>query len=1082
MAHDSVTTPSTYWGSNGSGGDVTINSLYELRETLENIASAVELSPKFDDNVRHSNTSGRSSIFELNQNGEFAKDEFGQTIPRQHIGSVNTHYNETINGYWESTQYTSLNQWGTNEIYSALLQRYDDGDTNSTVTVIGLDLDTVNIDPNFGPNVDRYNNASTENTSVQQEFEEQDVLLRLSSDFWNDLGNVYSSDVNSSAEISIDSSFNGKVLDLDSISTSDYKELRDEINNALDLKFISEDPLYSAEFTSHINGNAVFRNTASGAQISLNITDIDDSGWPSGGSGLGAVEVDYDEFGNHIQTEIEFGVSEWSVEQFLSSANQAFEYNNSAPPSSIENFGSASTQRWDLDSIDVWSNGTPNGIPSNNLQDLFDESLQNQEISFYTSFSGYQDGEAYFTPKLEVYDYVNNIVDFQTGESGFDLELIGPNQSNVLSKPSTNNYSANLHYQAFNTDTSIPITEFGMVNVHYNTQYDGLGTQNFDFNTASLNDIDNRYPEYANTDASIDFYLKDFNLHSYSNDPLVGSSQINFHRDNQNELFRITSSSGAYQGQGIEAAFPNIDLVDTFTLLNAFNPSSAYPLNAQLELLEDYGDEALAFTYALSNTSNNQALSQNAVLGDSVDHYSTYNLDIFAESLVDDFRLEATDFTINFNPLLFENISASDIRIDGVMPVANAVSIDNEVGTIRIAAASLSDLTTGEDPYGNLGYGIGTDPQKLATISLDFSESQIENLARNPDGSLVISPLAFEIETNLDETIFSQDFYDDNGLLNREILSLDDLGGGVDVDGQDVTLYEAKINFKQLGDGLVIGTDRVIGSDASFTNLIRSGDLLTTKSEWLNVGNIQANNLNYSALYNQNATLENADFSQTSVASGSFIDGVFVEDARESTTLTTDIRITGAAGNVVDLSDGIVSIQSDGSEVFTNKGKGSSNLITFQGDLNYDGRVSMKDLAYLNAGAARQQLVTTVDQHGNTVEVASEASYARDVDADFSGKIDLADLSVLDADWGKTLHTGDEQFQGSSEVSWTELDEQGDDSSWDNDSFKNQNEIETYDDYVGSLESPAASNVIGADGNTSANDGDITGTYFQETA
>ena len=168
----------------------------------------------------------------------------------------------------------------------------------------------------------------------------------------------------------------------------------------------------------------------------------------------------------------------------------------------------------------------------------------------------------------------------------------------------------------------------------------------------------------------------------------------------------------------------------------------------------------------------------------------------------------------------------------------------------------------------------------------------------------------------------------------------------------------AKVNLAQQGDGLVLGTQRVIGSDSSITNLVRSGDTLTTSAEWLNVGNIQANNLSYESLYNQNASLVSADFSKSSIASGSFIDGVFVKDARESTVLTTDIKITGA-GNVVDLADGIVSVKSDaeGSDTFSNAGKGSKNLITFQGDLNYDGRVSMKDLAYLNAGAARQQLV-----------------------------------------------------------------------------------------------------------------------------
>ena len=83
---------------------------------------------------------------------------------------------------------------------------------------------------------------------------------------------------------------------------------------------------------------------------------------------------------------------------------------------------------------------------------------------------------------------------------------------------------------------------------------------------------------------------------------------------------------------------------------------------------------------------------------------------------------------------------------------------------------------------------------------------------------------------------------------------------------------------------------------------------------------------------------------------------------------------------------------------------------------------------------------------------------------------------------GEKRSTGDEQFQGSADVSWSELDEQGSNSSWENDSFKDQNETEADANYVGTLESPSASNVIGADGNTSANDGDSTDTYFQETA
>ena len=141
----------------------------------------------------------------------------------------------------------------------------------------------------------------------------------------------------------------------------------------------------------------------------------------------------------------------------------------------------------------------------------------------------------------------------------------------------------------------------------------------------------------------------------------------------------------------------------------------------------------------------------------------------------------------------------------------------------------------------------------------------------------------------------------------------------------------------------------------------------------------------------------------------------------------------------------------------------------------------MKDLAYLNAGAARQQDAAT----GDLIEDANQdgivdASVASDVDADFSGKIDMADLSVLDNDWGKTLHTGDEDFQGSSDVSWDDLDSQGANTTWDNDSFKDQNAVEAEADYVGSLESPASTGVIGADGNDNSGDSDIGGTEFQD--
>ena len=572
-----------------------------------------------------------------------------------------------------------------------------------------------------------------------------------------------------------------------------------------------------------------------------------------------------------------------------------------------------------------------------------------------------------------------------------------------------------------------------------------------------------------------------------------GDIALNFGYDSDNDSYNLNSITGwgwgeeyrSDDGTGILPSTLQFNW-EQFAALEISNiesgisdPYAPFEISTYLDE-RDFDSLELSYNlYRLSDYLVDEAanginpLNQLAVLGDSVDNNSRFVLDINAESLEDDWNIESTDITIQFDPNLFGAINASDIKIGGALPLANAVQIDNENGTIRLAAASLSNLNKGTGIYGEEDFA-------LASISLDFAEENIKLVDKNSDGSLKINPLSFDISVNEDEAVFSNEYIDDDGLLNREIVSLGELGGHASVIGQDVTLYEAKINLEQQGDGLVLGTERVIGSDASYTNLVRKGDTLTTEATWLNVGNIEANNLTHIGMWNENARLVNGFFSRTSLASGSFIDGVFVEDAREATTFTTDIEITGEAGNVVDLADGIVAIQAAGtSEVFNNQGQGSSNLITFQGDLNYDGRVSMKDLAYLNAGAARQKNVSQGSEGDLDANGILDASVARDVDADFNGSIDLADLAVLDADWGKTLHTGDEQFQGSNDISWSELDNQGESTSWDNDSFKDQNDTESDSDYVGSLESPT-SNAIGADNNQSSGDGGIDGEAFQD--
>ncbi len=500
------------------------------------------------------------------------------------------------------------------------------------------------------------------------------------------------------------------------------------------------------------------------------------------------------------------------------------------------------------------------------------------------------------------------------------------------------------------------------------------------------------------------------------------------------------------------------------------------------------------------------ARKQLAVLGDSVDLSDIYQLDITAKSLAAGYNLATADITINFDPYLFNEIKASDITIGGQLPIANAVRIDNDVGTIRIAAASLGDLDPG-DLYGNhladAGASIGEDGAVLASIDLNFNELNLAELNQNSDGSIddLSTPLFFGLSANQDETVFSTALEDESGFDNREIKSLRELGGDLAVEGEEVTLYEATINLEEQGDGLILSSDLDIGSyNSKQTNLVRTGDTITATSQWTNVGNIKAENIAITGVANDNASLLNTSSfyisstesyqASTNLESGSFVDGAFLQAGQETAQLVADIEITGAAGNVVDLSQGILSLQATGSDVFKNQ-KGSKNLITFQGDLNYDGRVSMKDLAYLNAGAARQQQAS---EHPDAVDANNDgfvdASVARGVDANFDGQISMADLAVLDADWGQSLHQqpingangSQSSFTGSNQISWVELDNQGTtgDAAWDNQAFKDQNALEAGNDFVESLENPTAVGVIGADGNTTANDGDMQGTEFQD--
>ena len=137
------------------------------------------------------------------------------------------------------------------------------------------------------------------------------------------------------------------------------------------------------------------------------------------------------------------------------------------------------------------------------------------------------------------------------------------------------------------------------------------------------------------------------------------------------------------------------------------------------------------------------------------------------------------------------------------------------------------------------------------------------------------------------------------------------------------------------------------------------------------------------------------------------------------------------------------------------------NLITYQSDISYDGRVSMTDLAYLNAGAGA-------------------GKYARDVDVNYDGEISIADLAQMDKEWGSSLHTTtsgklsetENVFTGTNGTDTIDLDthnlNSNDTVMTNNTDFINQNEYELTAGFIGTL---AQANLAGyTDSTTSASD------------
>ena len=402
--------------------------------------------------------------------------------------------------------------------------------------------------------------------------------------------------------------------------------------------------------------------------------------------------------------------------------------------------------------------------------------------------------------------------------------------------------------------------------------------------------------------------------------------------------------------------------------------------------------------------------------------------------------LNTVDFTValgeNFNEV-FE-ISEDNVFFTEDMDVQRRVQLIKEEGStsIRFVGAGLDNL---DDSGKGIGAGEST---VLAYIKLNLV-GKIDDLIK---GERVLDQYGFKNEEGFEREYTFDSSINVDEVLWSDLFSLRDLME--EADGPVVTSASLDVTVKAAAAVLTtessfdLGTYRQVlkeGEDG-FTNLIRSGDTIMQTSTWTNGGEFTFTNLHLSNIEDEVAeVVSKFEGGSNKLAELGWSD---LPGEGEVATINTTFHITGKAGSVLDTTKVGYKLEAYGDyawdttemEQFAVK-----NLITFQGDLNYDGAVSMADLAYLNKGA-------------------KDRGYARDVDANFDDKIDMEDLDVIDREWGETLHHKvDGAFMGSDKISMAELFKQ-DGHEWDSSAFAKRNALER-----GLLEEPVYLPVLSND-------------------
>ena len=365
---------SSNWPQSSFTENVSVDSLYELREVLSRIEATVDLGGVKPESITSVNASGDIRLFESNSLDQYT----GTRYPNQLI-NLNSWFPlpGSPQQEWDNSEPITPNSDQFGSLYQNLITQTPD---ESKFYSLGIDLERVTVQGDvsnstvfnnewwseFAGNDPQLIDGETHASSLAR-FEESDIVIKLTDKFWDNVQEIKDEtaegfSVNPVIELEDTAFLDGtKVIDLDNYDSSNYQEFASDLTKDLNLSFISDAPLYRAEFNGHINGSAIFKS-ASGTELKLNLTDNDDP-WDNI-SGLEAVDVETDEAGNHVSTELQFGVQNYQARDVIKSIyeNQWSSTSGSGSFDAVSSIGAEGTDanslnsenRWELDRIEIW--------------------------------------------------------------------------------------------------------------------------------------------------------------------------------------------------------------------------------------------------------------------------------------------------------------------------------------------------------------------------------------------------------------------------------------------------------------------------------------------------------------------------------------------------------------------------------------------------------------------------------------------------------------------------------------------------------------------------------------------------------